>query len=294
MPNLVDVGVSTRTTKDNPWFARLSASLEARSTGIPADLLIEEGEELTKTEKRVRLFRRSSAKYLCIVEDDAEILHDGWLWNMVCRMSAFPNLAIMNPGETMLAADQMTEASLVDRTQEVAYCVGFCMVIDRESGIEPDVRVQTLDDLWLSLAARAKGWRCGRTEASIVRHTKEPFARDGVSPGGQEDRTRWGEGSDYYSQSAHDRKRRHEAKLMIETFGDLARLTLPKELLDARIDPLYSPAKDPESVMAQIDRKSDPLRNFIDIPSSDFVARSAGISIENEQPVIGSFAVSGY
>ena len=296
MSNLVDVGVSARTTKDNPWFARLSASLEAKSTGIPADLLIEEGEELTKVEKRIRLFRRSSARYLCIIEDDAEILHDGWLWNMICRMSAFPNVAIMNPGETLLPNDQVTEASLTDRTQEVAYCVGFCMVIDRESGIEPDVRVQTLDDLWLSLAARAKGWRCARTEASIVRHTKEPFARDGVSPDEQEDRSRWGEGSDYYSRSAHDRKRRHEAKLMVETFGDMARLTLPKELLSAATDPLYR-IQDWIPPAITIDCKSDKndaMRNFLDMPQADSITRIAGLSMEKEEPVMGSFAVSGY
>jgi hypothetical protein len=147
----------------------------------------------------------------------------------------------MNPAETRHPAEDVPESALTDLTQEVAYCCGFCMVVDRESGVEPDVRAQTLEDLWLSLTARAKGWRCARTEAAIVRHTKTPWGSDDLKPDEQSDRSRWGEGSDYYNTLKHERKRKHEAKLMIEVFGDLARMTLPKELIqDQRIDPLYA------------------------------------------------------
>lgn len=240
MSNLVDIGISVRTSEDNPWLDRLLASLESKSAGMLADVYIEKGEQLTKVEKRVRLFRRSSARYLVLLEDDAEILHDGWLVNLIARMSAFPNIAVMNPAETRYASEEVPEEALNDLTQELSYCCGFCMVVDRESGIEPDVRVQTLDDLWLSLAARARGWRCARTEAVIVRHSKQPWAPDDVAPEQQRDRSRFGEGDSYYDSMKHSLKRRHEAKLMIETFGDLARMTLPKELIqDQRIDPLY-------------------------------------------------------
>lgn len=240
MSNLVDIGISVRTSENNPWLDRLLASLETKSAGILADVYIEKGEQLTKVEKRVRLFRRSSARYLVLLEDDTEILHDGWLVNLIARMSAFPNIAVMNPAETRYAAEEVPEEALNDLTQELSYCCGFCMVVDRESGIEPDVQVQTLDDLWLSLAARARGWRCARTEAVIVRHSKQPWASDDVMPEQQADRSRFGEGDSYYDSMKHSLKRRYEAKLMIETFGDLARMTLPKELIqDQRIDPLY-------------------------------------------------------
>lgn len=240
MSSLVDLGLTVRTSESNPWLDRLLASLEAKSAGMLAEVYIEKGEQLTKVEKRVRLFRRSQARYLVLLEDDTEVLHDGWLVNLLARMSAFPNIAVMNPAETRHPAEEVPEDVLNDLTQELSYCCGFCMVIDRESGIEPDVRIQTLDDLWLSLAARAKGWRCARTEAAILRHTKTPWAPDNVPPSEQTDRSRYGEGHSYYDVSRHTAKRQHEAKLMIETFGDLARMTLPKELIqDQRIDPLY-------------------------------------------------------
>ena len=174
----------------------------------------------------------------CILEDDTEVLHDGWLVNLICRMSTFPNTAILNPAETRHPVEEVPEEALNDLTQEVSYCCGFCMVIDRESGIEPDVRVQTLDDLWLSLAARKAGWRCARTEATIVRHTKAPWGSDDAQPADQPDKNRWGADSDYYDSDKHHRKRIHEARLMIQTFGDLARMTLPKELVTHITDPL--------------------------------------------------------
>ena len=235
---LVDIGILTRTTSENHYLDRLMTSLHTVSAGMPADILVESGEQLTKVEKRVRLFRRSQARLLVLLEDDTTILHDGWLVNLICRMSTFPNTAILNPAETRHPVEEVPEEALNDLTQEVSYCCGFCMVIDRESGIEPDVRVQTLDDLWLSLAARRAGWRCARTEATIIRHTKAPWGSDDAKPADQPDKSRWGADSDYYDSDKHHRKRIHEARLMIQTFGDLARMTLPKELVTHITDPL--------------------------------------------------------
>lgn len=281
MSNLVDIGVSCRVSEpnQNPWLDRLLKSLETVSAGMIADVYIEKGEELTKVEKRIRIFRRSKARYLIVCEDDTQVIHDGWLVNLICRMSAMPNIAIMNPAETRHEPEQVPEDALNDVTQELAYCCGFCMCIDRESGIEPDVRVQTLDDLWLSLAARAKGWRCARTEAVIVRHSKQPWASDDVDPSSQPDRRRFGEGSDYYNTSKHERKRQHEAKLMIETFGDLARMTLPKHLIaDQRIDPLYAGPSHEERFKTAVDngvKKALERSNYSDKP----VTRQEALSI---------------
>lgn len=231
MSNLVDIGVTIRSEQDNPWFERLMASFRAKAAGMPHGVLIEQGQLLTKVEKRVRLFRRSQARYLCLLEDDTEVLHDGWLLNLVSRMGVHPQTAVMNPAETRNPPEDVSAAELRDEVVEVTNAAGFCMLIDRESGIEPDVRVQTMDDLWLSLAARARGWRVVSCAAAIVRHSKLPWASDDLFPWEQGDRSRWGPGHSYYEKERHEAKRLREARLMLDVFGDLARLTLPPELL---------------------------------------------------------------
>lgn len=238
MSSLVDVGVCCRTTDENPWFDRLMGSLKTRQAGLPVDILVEAGKELTKVEKRLRLFRRSSARYICLLEDDTEVLHDGWLLTMLGHMSNVLNCAMMNPLETRDALVAVPDGVLENEVDELTNVSGFCLLVDRMSGVEPDVRVQTMDDLWMSLAARAKGWRVGRSKAVLVRHSKQPWASDDVAPWEQGDRSRFGEGDGYYERERHEAKRRLEARLMVETFGDLARLTLPKELLPWA-DPLH-------------------------------------------------------
>lgn len=238
LPSLVQIGIATRTLTSNPWYDRLMSSLESKSAGIVADILVEAAPELTKVEKRIRLLRRSTAQYLCILEDDAEILHDGWLLQMVAHLSAVPNAALMNPQETRLDAAAADLGVIKDEVQEITNVAGFCVLINRASGVEPDVRVQTLDDLWMSLVARSRGYRCVRSCGVLVRHSKQPWAEDEKAPWEQEDRSRWGEGHDYYRQERHEAKRRIEARLMVEAFGDLARITLPKELL-SWADPLH-------------------------------------------------------
>jgi hypothetical protein len=157
---------------------------------------------------------------------------------MLSRMSVLQNSALMNPAETRRAIDQVPITELQDEVQEITNAAGFCMLIDRESGIEPDVRVQTMDDLWLSLVARARGYRITRSLATIIRHSKQPWAPDDKAPWEQEDRSRFGKDHPYYQRERHEAKRRLEAKLMIKQFGDLARITLPKELLPWA-DPLH-------------------------------------------------------
>lgn len=239
MSRLVDIGITVRSTENNPWFERLIRSLESIEPGIPAEVYIESAPELTKVEKRVRLFRQSKARMLCILEDDTEILHTNWLAEMVAQMTILDRMAILNPQETRqsLSEESATEL-LVNEVQELTNVGGFCMLVDRESGVEPDVRVQTMDDLWMSLAARAKGWRIGRSKGSLVRHSKAPWADDNLPPDQQVDRSRFGEGHSYYDAGKHEAKQRLEARLMVEVFGDLARLTLPTRLLPWA-DPLH-------------------------------------------------------
>lgn len=236
--SLVDIGITIRTTDENPWFDRLMLSLKTRKPGLAVDILVEAGKELTKVEKRLRLFQRSSARYLCLLEDDTEILHDGWLLMLISQMSDILNCAAMNPLETREALVSVPDDLLENSVDELTNVSGFCLLIDRMSGVEPDVRVQTMDDLWMSLEARRQGWRVGRSKSVLIRHSKQPWASDDMSPWEQRDRSRFGEGHAYYKREQHEAKRRLEARLMVETFGDLARLTLPKELL-SWADPLH-------------------------------------------------------
>lgn len=241
MSRLVDIGISVRTAdkEENPWYARLTESLERHAPGLPVEILIESAPELTKVEKRLRIFRRSSARYLALLEDDTEILHDNWLVRMVTHMAVLDRMAILNPQETRQSLTQASaEELLTDEVQELTNVAGFCMLVDRESGVEPDVRVQTMDDLWMSLQARANGWRIGRSKGSVLRHSKAPWADDEKAPWQQEDRSRWGNGHAYYERDKHEAKQRLEARLVVETFGDVARLTLPKRLLPWA-DPLH-------------------------------------------------------
>ena len=175
----------------------------------------------------------------CLLEDDTEILHENWLVRMVSHMAVLDRMAILNPQETRQSlSDSTAEELLKDEVQELTNVAGFCMLVDRESGVEPDVRVQTMDDLWMSLQARANGWRIGRSKGSLIRHSKAPWADDNLAPWEQTDRSRWGNGHSYYERNQHEAKRRLEAKLIVEIFGDVARLALPKELLPWA-DPLH-------------------------------------------------------
>ena len=57
-------------------------------------------------------------------------------------------------------------------------------------------------------------------------------AIESMSPWEQADRSRWGEGNSYYSKERFDAERRSEARLLVEQYGEMARMTLPPDLLD--------------------------------------------------------------
>lgn len=230
--SFVDVGITVRFAKDNPWLDRLLASLNAVPAGVPYRLMVEEGEHFTRTEKRMRLLRRSDAPLLCIMEDDTECVQPGWLGALVHTMTTLLGFATVSPQETRAL---VPEAGLVADGQvaEALMTPGFCYVLNRAADLGWDHRISTMDDLYLSLLARSKGWRLGVVGGAVVRHTKEPWLRDDLFPWEQGDRSRFGPDAAYYQQEVHEAKRLADARLLVATFGDLARTAVPKELLAA-------------------------------------------------------------
>ena len=165
----------------------------------------------------------------CIMEDDTEVIHDGWLALLLAMMTSVPGVACVSPQETRAA---VPEAGLVyEGHAELLMVPGFCFLLDREAKPWWDVRVQTMDDLYLSLRLRSRGWRLGVCGQSVVRHTKQPWASDDLPPHMQADRSRFGAGADYYDPERHERKRLQESMFLIRHFGELARQTIPKELM---------------------------------------------------------------
>ena len=236
----VEIGVAVRQCEGNPWLDRLLASLQSVPCGVPNTMVrIEEGALLTKVEKMLRLRRFCDARYLCVLEDDTEVVTPGWLRAML-DVAKQTGAALVGPGEVAAGASAEDIAAHMETggvARETTNHPGFCLLVDCEVPAATwDVRCQTLSDLWISLATRAAGHRLVLTTGALLRHTKEPWARDGVPPWEQGDRSRFGEGDAYYQRERHNAKRLLEAHLMLDTFGDLARGTLPQELL-AAIEP---------------------------------------------------------
>jgi hypothetical protein len=114
---------------------------------------------------------------------------------------------------------------------ECVQCYGFAILYDLDWGPVYDPKITWLDDLAMSLQCRAAGRRVLTAGFTTVRHSKEPFLRDDQPPWQQQDRSRWGADSTYYQESAFNAERKAEAQLLIERYGEMARLSLPSELL---------------------------------------------------------------
>lgn len=230
---LASICIAVRSRAQNPWLDRLLASLQRHPTGLPrTDLLVEEGDFLTRVEKLNRLLRHAPGRYVALLEDDVEVLHSGWLAGLVIGMQVTPGIALAGPLEVGPNFDEaQAPGALQSGALEISNLPGFCLVADREAGLTFDVRCQTMSDLQISLAARARGWRLAKIGAAVLRHTKEPFSRDAIPPEFQTDRSRFGDNDAYYETRRHQAKRLAEARLLLAEYGDLARQTLPKELL---------------------------------------------------------------
>lgn len=240
--SLLSVGIVVRESSNNFWLDRLLASLESVHSGLPTpEVVLEEGAGLTKVEKKIRVFRRCRTPYLAMLEDDTEILVPGWAAMLVAAFQFCSRVGIVGPLEVGFGPSP-NDAAQIARGQvvEAATLGGFCQLLNTTQPICWDVRIQTLDDLYLALLARSLGYRVMLTYATVVRHTKQPWAPDGIPPWEQTDRSRFGVGDAYYEKERHVQKRLSEGRLLLQLFGDLARQTLPQELM-AVLEPTKVP-----------------------------------------------------
>ena len=230
--DLMTIGIVCKTSSENPWLERLLASIELIPSGLGClpEIIIEEGAQFTKVEKKIRVFRNCKTPYLLMMEDDTELVTPGYANAFLNSVVALPGVAIVGPAEVGFGITQEQAApQLIHSVQDATNLGGFCMFLDTRFGICWDARVQTIDDLQLCLAARIQGRRVLRCLATAVRHTKEPWLRDGIPAWEQGDRRRYDE--EQYGKESHQKKRLAECRLLLDWYGDLARQSVPMELM---------------------------------------------------------------
>lgn len=230
----VIVGVASRQgPQQNPLMKRLMESLQKHRPGVNMAVQIEVGEQYTRGEKRQRIFtlaKTHGVKYVVILEDDTEVLEDDWLVRLLQPMLFGDVLGMVNPMESK---DGLTPCApqLKGQVLEAVQCYGFAILYSLDWEPRYDPRITWLDDLAMSLQCRAAGRRVVMAGVTTIRHSKEPFLRDDQPPWVQQDRSRWGSDSSYYNQNAFDAERRAEAAILVQQYGDMARMSLPPELL---------------------------------------------------------------
>lgn len=228
------VGIASREGPEtNPHLNRCLESLRAFDPGVAFELRTELGADFTRGEKRQRIFTyaaKRQVKYVCILEDDTEIVEHSWLYHLVYPMIVGHAIGIVNPGE--LRFEQPVPEPQENRlVVEKPTAFGFCMAYNMEWQPRYDPRITYLDDFAMSMQCRAAGFRVAQTALISVRHTKQPFASDDTPPWQQADRARWGDGDRYYDAEMFHKKRVREAHVLIEQYGDMAIDHLPPELL---------------------------------------------------------------
>lgn len=228
------VGIVSRQGPDkNPLIKRLMKSLGERDPGCNVHVQVEIGETATRGEKRQRIFTLAQLRGIhrvCILEDDTEIVQNGWLGHLLAVMNGTTAVGMVNPNETRDGV-RPNDPNLNGKIIERPNLFGFCILYNVDFGPYYDPKITWLDDLAMSLQCRAKGYRLAMCGSALVRHSKEPFLSDQKPPWEQKDRSRWGEGNSYYDEAQFNAERQAEARLLVEQYGEMARLTLPPDLL---------------------------------------------------------------
>jgi hypothetical protein len=230
----VIVGVVSRQGPDkNPLMKRLLKSMNEKDPGISIHVQVELGEQFTRGEKRQRIFnlaKRRMVDYVIILEDDTEIVVNNWAVHLVTTASNGNDIGMVNPAETRDGL-RATNPAIQGKIIEAPNLFGFCILYSMDWNPVYDPKITWLDDMAMSLQCRSRGKRLAVCGGTMIRHTKEPFVRDDQPPWMQKDRSRWGEGNAYYDKERFDTERKSEAKLLIDQYGEMARMTLPPELL---------------------------------------------------------------
>ena len=232
----VSIGIASRLgLNENPLLKRCVESITNVEAGIPFELRVEIGGIFTRGEKRQRIFnwaKQSGTRFVCILEDDTEILQPGWLGALVMLCIAEPMVGMVNPLESRDGTYPGGPQEMQNVVTEAGKLYGFCILYNMSWDPVYDPLVTHLDDLGMSLLCRSKGYRLATTGHTTVRHSKEPFLSDKTPPWDQGDRERWGDRSVYYQKDKHFDARLIEAQHLINRFGDMATTSLPSELVE--------------------------------------------------------------
>lgn len=230
------IGIACLSMDNNPYLDRLKASLDKYPPGVSCDIRIEQGEEFERGEKRQRIFAYAKLlnfQWVCILEDDTEILENNWLGSLIfaCDL-VYSCVGMANPLEARYGSDAPTRPDMVRKVELVPNAFGFCIIYNMNLPFMYDPRISYLDDLMMSLQCRSWGYNIARVGSTTIRHTKQPWASDDTPPWKQTDRSRWGEGDRYYDAERFNAKRLREAEILVQQYGDMALKTLPPELVE--------------------------------------------------------------
>src|SRR5512139_3278762 len=125
----VIVGIVSRQGPDkNPLIKRLIKSINDVDPGMSIHLQVELGEQFSRGEKRQRIFalaHRRKVEYVCILEDDTEIVAPNWIAHLVSVAATGNEIGMVNPGETrdgIRLANPMLQGKVI----EVPNLYGFC------------------------------------------------------------------------------------------------------------------------------------------------------------------------
>ena len=232
----VAIGIASRVgPKDNPLLKRCIESITSTDPGIPFEMRIETGGPFTRGEKRQRIFnwaKQNNVQFVCILEDDTEMIQPGWLLSLVIPCISEPMVGMVNPLESRNGTYPGGAPNVQNIVREAVTMFGFCILYNMVWDPVYDPMVTHLDDLGMALLCRSKGYRLAITGHTTVRHSKEPFFSDEIAPWDQEDRERWGDQSVYYQKDKHFEARLIESQHLIARFGDMATTTLPSELVE--------------------------------------------------------------
>lgn len=231
--NLI-IGIVSRQGPDkNPLIKRLLKSMNEKDPGIPVHIQVEIGEQFTRGEKRQRIFnlaQRRGVPYVIMLEDDTELVVNNWAAHLMSTAATGNDIGMVNPAETRDGL-RPNNPAIQHKVIEAPNLYGFCILYTMDWHPFYDPKITWLDDMAMSLQCRSKGKRLAVCGVTMVRHTKEPFLADTKPPWEQADRSRWGEGNSYYSKEQFDAERKAEAQLLIQQYGEMARMTLPADLM---------------------------------------------------------------
>jgi hypothetical protein len=163
----------------HPIQEKLKASVEALTSGdfayhemiFPANCHVNQN----------RAFRTGEARYVCILDEDVQVIQREWIWHLIEVMEKDPKAGIVNCTEVKTLADRdrwihaFAQEPVVSATQWIPWAPAYVSLFDRER--TPDLTWDEqipgrkgMSDVDISLCVRELGLRCVRHLGVCVYH----------------------------------------------------------------------------------------------------------------------------